>query len=301
MMSPMRLPMNVRLVSSGRSSAPVRLRVVPFENASSRASHLVPALAFALASYAFAGIATPADAAQPVRQRVEAVKPPPLTRARPMPFSAGPIGATAPAGWSVQPLPKVKRKTQYDLVDDNGLLVLRARADKAAASLKHKIYVDPARMPLLRWRWRTQNMLRTADMTTKEGDDYAARLYVFFDRDPETMTLKDRTLLKVGRARYGKDLPAAALCYVWDNRQPVGTLLPNAYTPFVAMVVASSGEAGVGRWQSLQRNIVEDYRRAFGGEAPQVTGVAVSVDTDNTGESAVSYFGDIEFLAGASK
>jgi Protein of unknown function (DUF3047) len=290
--------MNVRLVSN---DTPIRSALTRPAASVVHSRHVMPLASVLALTLAVALLAARADAAQPARQRVEAVQPPPLTRARPMPFSAGPIGATAPAGWSVQPLPKVKRKTRYDLVDDNGVLVLRARADNAAASLKHSLYVDPARMPLLHWRWRTQGVVRSADMTTKEGDDYAARLYVFFDRNPETMTLKDRTLLKVGRARYGKDLPTAALCYVWDNRQAVGTILPNAYTPFVAMVVASSGEAGIGRWQSLQRNIAEDYRRAFGGEAPQVTGVAVSVDTDNTGESTVSFFGDIEFLAGAIK
>ncbi len=130
----------------------------------------------------------------------------------------------------------------YDLIDDSGSIVLRARANRSAASLRHSVYADPARTPILRWRWRTDHVLQAGDITTKEGDDYAARVYVFFDRDPETMTLKERTLLKLGRARYGNDLPAAALCYVWDNRQPVGTILPNVYTPFVAMVVASSGD-----------------------------------------------------------
>ncbi len=238
------------------------------------------------------------SAAKPARH---STKPPPPLIARPMPFSSGQLGATAPGGWTVQPLPKVERKTRYDLIANDGTIVLRARADKAAASLKHSLYADPARTPILRWRWRTERMLQGADMTTKEGDDYAARVYVFFDRDPETLTLKERTLLKVGRMRYGSDLPAAALCYVWDNRQPVGTILPNAYTPFVAMVVASSGSNDLGRWVSLRRNVADDYRRAFGSEPPQITGVAVSVDTDNTGESALSYFGDIEFVVGETK
>jgi hypothetical protein len=244
--------------------------------------------------------AVSASAAKPARHATKPQAPPPLI-ARPMPFSSGQLGATAPGGWSVQPLPKVERKTRYDLIANDGTIVLRARADKSAASLRHSLYADPARTPILRWRWRTERVLRAADMTTKEGDDYAARLYVFFDRDPDTLTLKERTLLKVGRMRYGDDLPAAALCYVWDNRQPVGTIMPNAYTQFVAMVVASSGSADVGRWVSLRRNVAEDYRRAFGSEAPQITGVAVSVDTDNTGESAVTYFGDIEFVAGDAK
>jgi hypothetical protein len=260
----------------------------------------VQALSIGLTVAACACAAVSVDAAKPKRPLPQ-TEPAPAIVARPMPFSSGPLGATAPAGWTVQPIPKVERKTVYDLIDDNGRIVLRARAKNAAASLRHSVYADPARTPLLRWRWRVDRVLQTADMTTKEGDDFAARLYVFFDRDTETMTLKQRTLLKVGRARFGDALPAAALCYVWDNRQPVGTIRPNAYTEFVAMVVASSGERDTGRWVALQRNVADDYRRAFGTEAPQITGVAVAVDTDNTGESTTSYFGDIEFVAGATK
>jgi hypothetical protein len=44
-----------------------------------------------------------------------------------------------------------------------------------------------------------------------------------------------------------------------------------------------------------ERNIDEDYRKAFGGEPPMINGVAIMTDTDNTKESAVAYFGDIVF------
>jgi Protein of unknown function (DUF3047) len=220
--------------------------------------------------------------------------------ARPTPFSSGPLAAIAPPGWTMQTLPKVERQTRYDLVSEGGTIVLRARADASASSLRHGLFVDPKTMPILRWRWRTGRVLQGGDMTTKEGDDYSARLYVFFDRDPEKMSFKERTLLKLGRARYGQQLPAAALCYVWDNRHPVGTMMDNAYTPFVAMVVASSGDAQVGRWISLQRNVAEDYRRAFNTDPPSVIGVAISVDTDNTGESTTTWFGDIDFVAGGT-
>lgn len=221
----------------------------------------------------------------------------PALIARPTPFSSGPLAATAPPGWAVQTLPKVERQTRYDLVNDGGTIVLRARADSSASSLRHGLFVDPKQTPLLRWRWRTERTLQGSDMTTKQGDDYAARLYVFFDRSEEKMSIKERAMLKLGRMRYGDQLPAAALCYVWDNRQPIGTIRDNAYTPFVAMVAASSGDAQVGKWVSLQRDVAEDYRRAFNTDPPRIIGVAVSVDTDNTSESTTTWFGDIAFVA----
>lgn len=217
---------------------------------------------------------------------------------QPTAFSSASAGAAVPPGWALQPIPGVARQARFDLVEDAGVTVLRARADNAAASLRHALDVDPARSPRLHWRWKTERVLDAADMSTKAGDDYAARLYVFFDRRPEQMSFGERTAYRIGRARYGDQLPAAALSYVWDNRQPVGTLRDNAYTGFVKMVVASSGKAREGQWVTLSRDIAADYRRAFGGDPPRITGVAVAVDTDNTGESTVTYFGDIRFGAG---
>ena len=239
-------------------------------------------------------------AAIPVQQASAAkprAQPAAALTARPAPFSSGPLAATAPPGWAVQTLPKVKRQTRYDLVNDGGTIVLRARADSSASSLRHGLFADPKQTPVLRWRWRTERLLEGTDLTRKEGDDYAARVYVFFDRSEDSMNLKERALFKLGRARYGNQLPSAALCYVWDNRQPVDSIFDNAYTSFVAMVVASSGAAQVGQWVSLQRNVAEDYRRAFNTDPPRIIGVAVSVDTDNTGESTTTWFGDITFVA----
>lgn len=250
----------------------------------------MPAFALGLALMAANAIAAkPAPKSNPAHGRLIA---------RPTPFSSGPLAATAPPGWAVQTLPKVERQTRYDLVNDGGRIVLRARADGSASSLRHGLFADPKQTPVLRWRWRTERVLEGADLTRKEGDDFSARVYVFFDRSEDSMTFKEKTMFRLGRARHGDQLPSAALCYVWDNRHPVGSIFDNAYTPFVAMVVASSGGAQVGQWVSLQRNVAEDYRRAFNTDPPRIIGVAVSVDTDNTGEATTTYFGDIDFVAG---
>ena len=216
---------------------------------------------------------------------------------QPARFSSAMPAAPLPQGWQVQPIPKVDRQTRFDLVADAGNTVLRARADDAAASLRHALAIDPRATPRLRWRWKTDRVLDSADITRKAGDDYAARLYVFFDRSPAQMSFGERIAYKLGRARYGDQLPAAALCYVWDNTQPVGTVRDNAYTGFVKMIVATTGKAQEGQWVALDRDVAADYRRAFGAAPPRITGIAVAADTDNTGESTISYFGDIHFDA----
>jgi hypothetical protein len=82
--------------------------------------------------------------------------------------------------------------------------------------------------------------------------------------------------------------PAAALCYVWDNRHLVGVSAWNAYTDRVRMIVVESGPQHAGTWRSEQRGVAADFRAAFGEEAPPVIGIALAADTDNTGESVTA-------------
>jgi hypothetical protein len=72
-------------------------------------------------------------------------------------------------------------------------------------------------------------------------------------------------------------------------------VLPNAHTDRVRMIVVRSGTADAGRWVAETRNVLEDYRRAFGEEPPPVSGVAVMTDTDQTGGRATAWYGDIRF------
>lgn len=199
-------------------------------------------------------------------------------------------------GWRpFRPAPKAA-DTRYSLVADEGAPVLRAQADNAMSALTHTIRVDTRRFPLLRWRWKIEAPVAQADMTRKTGDDYAARVYVLFDYPRARLALSARLGMAVAESVYGQQVPTAALNYVWDNRQPVGTIRPNAYTDRARMIVVRSGPAGQGRWHTETRDLRADFRAAFGEEPPDVVGLAIATDTDNTGGQALAWFGDIAFL-----
>lgn len=95
-------------------------------------------------------------------------------------------------------------------------------------------------------------------------------------------------------------MPDAALNYVWDNRNPVGTRRPNAYTDRTLMVVQRSGDGQAGRWVVERADVLADAIRAFGSERPTARLLAVASDTDNTGERARAGFADLHFVARAS-
>jgi len=210
-------------------------------------------------------------------------------------FSAARAGGALPAGWVPLSPSGSAAPTRYTLVDDGGTTVLHAEARAAASGLSHAARIEPAVAPWLRWRWKVGQLIEQADLRTREGDDFPARLYVTFDYPLEKLPFVERSKLRIARALFDPHLPAATLCYVWDGRAARGTIAPSAYTNRVRLIVVESGATRVNRWVDVERNVAADFRAAFGEEAPAVTGIVVAVDTDNTGAFATAYFGDISF------
>lgn len=61
------------------------------------------------------------------------------------------------------------------------------------------------------------------------------------------------------------------------------------------MIVVQSGERRVNTWMVEEQNVYEDYQKIFGNEPPMIAAVGIMTDTDDTGESALSFYGDIVF------
>lgn len=213
------------------------------------------------------------------------------------PFSRATVGQTVPDGWKPLIFKKIPAQTRYEVVNDAGVTVVKASSEASASGLTKEVTIDPKEFPIVRWRWKVENLLQKSDATRKDGDDYPARLYITFDYDPDKVSLSKKLKYKAGRAIFG-DIPIAALNYIWETKTPVGTIVENAFTDFAQMIVVESGPQNVGIWMDEERNLYEDYKRAFGEEPPMINGVAIMSDTDNTKERAVAYYGDITFVRG---
>ena len=210
-------------------------------------------------------------------------------------FSAASEGAVIPSGWKPLTFQKIPKHTQYEVVRDGDTRVVKARSEASASGLTKEVKIDPREYPIVRWRWKVENVLTHSDVRRKDGDDYPARLYVTFEYEPDKVAFLKKLKYRAGRVLFGK-IPIAALNYIWETATPIGTIIENAYTDFAQMIVVESGPANVGRWVDEERNVYEDYKRAFGEEPPMINGVAIMSDTDNTKERATAYYGNIAFV-----
>jgi hypothetical protein len=211
------------------------------------------------------------------------------------PFSSAKAGTALPPGWEVAKITENKKPTEYRLIENDGHVVLEAVAAAAASGLAQRIPIDLNQWPRIEWRWKINRLIGTADNSQSRYEDSPVRLVFEFEGDRKKLSFGDRAQLSLADSISQRESPYATLMYIWSNKVPVNDIVPNPRTNRVQMVVASSGSAGVGAWQSLSRNLREDYKRAFGEDPGRLIAYGVLTDTDNTGESVQAWYGDILF------
>lgn len=174
------------------------------------------------------------------------------------------------------------RPTFYKDVPEDTNLVLQAESDQAASGIWRMLEIHPGKTGKISWRWKIDNTLSLdGSEKNKLYDDYAARVFVVFE--PHFLSWRTK-----------------AICYVWASKEQVGSIFRSPYAESVGMIVLQSGDDNEGKWMPEERDPIADYRQVFG-EAPEmIAAVAIMVDTDNTGERAVSWFDDLTLQVSAS-
>jgi hypothetical protein len=211
------------------------------------------------------------------------------------PFSAEMAVNPLPAHWEPFTFKNIEHHTHYRLIEEDEQVVMKAVAEASASGLIRKIAIDPREYPIIQWRWKVANILKNGNVYQKEGDDFPARIYIVFGYDSGRLDFPEKIKFEMAKVLYGEYPPSAGINYIWSSNAPLGLVVPNPYTDRSMMVVVQSGKKDLNTWVDEERNIYEDYRNAFKAEPPMISGVAIMTDTDDTGESAIAYYGDIMF------
>ena len=181
-------------------------------------------------------------------------------------FSSGDID-----NWQVR---EFEGETRYRIVELDGRKVLEADSVSSASSLYLERKIDLSETPVLEWSWRIEKPPGVTNERTKDGDDFAARVYV----------------VAPGEGLFGLPL---SISYVWASRAKVGEFWPNPFTSRVMMFALDSGDASAGAWRTHQRDVRADFLRLFGRKVDRLEGVAIMTDSDNSRLKARAWYGDI--------
>ena len=176
-----------------------------------------------------------------------------------------------PAGWE---LTEKIGTAELGIVSDGNGRVLRLRSDSSSFALQKEVDIDLQQTPFLEWQWKVAEMPEQGDFRSLPTDDQAAQLYLMFMPD---------------------FLQKEVIAYIWDTNAPEGTIaeptLPPAY-PFlrIKVVVVESGEAKKGKWVTETRNVVEDYRKLYGGEPGKLAGIRIQINSQHTKSQSEAYW-----------
>jgi hypothetical protein len=184
-------------------------------------------------------------------------------------FSSAVDASSIPAGWQVK---EKSGKADFSVVKDDGVAAVRLRSANTSFSLQKEAHLNLNDYPILTWKWKVTKLPDGGDFRKSATDDQAAQLFIAFSK-------------------------TRAIVYIWDTTALQGTM-GDAAAPFfmsIKAVVVRSGKSGTGSWITETRNIYDDYKKLFGGEPEDVSGVRIQTNSQHTGTSAESYFADIAF------
>ena len=223
----------------------------------------------------------------PFMDSERALEPMVVHRTLPLTFSA-----QDKSRWEPVVLPG-KLRTAFKLDNRQGRTSLRAESDNSASMLRQKLLIEPTRLGRLAFEWQVDDLIVDADMRQRETEDSPVRLILAFDGDRQKFSPKNAMLSELSRALTGEEMPYATLMYVWSNQLPVGTVIINPRTDRVRKIVVESGRDHLKQWVRYERQIHDDFVKAFGEPPGALHGLAIMTDTDNTQGKARAWYGDI--------
>ena len=198
--------------------------------------------------------------------------------------------------WEPWEIRRGNARTGYRIAEIEGEGALEAVGVEGGSGMWREIRVDPARTPLLEWRWRVPAPAAgEPPVAVTSSRSPMARLSLAFHGDTSRLDFEDRTKLRIANVLTVHGLPYATLIYVWMAGVPVDTVIHSPHTDRVRLIVAESGTERVGEWVSVRRNVLEDFRRAYGEEPGDIVGVGLMTDYGDDGSPRRTYYGDISF------
>ncbi len=201
-----------------------------------------------------------------------------------------------PMGWTLRKGLSVPKAGSAKWVLKDGVPAVELSSNGTLTFLERTVDMDIKEFPIVAWSWRVENTLQGNDERTPEGDDHPIRLFFVFE--PETASQSWWFRLK--RFLYldwihGHPMGGRFTEYLWSNDLEPGSVIDDPGKPWQKLMVVEGGSKRVGRWLSYERNLYEDFIHLYGEEPRRLIFIGILNDTDQTGQSAVSYIKDLKF------
>ncbi len=200
--------------------------------------------------------------------------------------------AEPPDGWHPVTLPG-KSPTQYRMTVKEGRTAIEARSERSASLWRQHLSRAPSQLGVVEFSWWVQAAVPGADIAQADREDAAARVLFAFDGDHDRLSPRNRMLFDLAHALTGERPPYATLMYVFGSATPEGSVVHGPRSDRVRKIVVDAGDARARQWRTHRRDLVADFRLAFGEDPGPLLSVALMTDSDNTGTGAMAWYGPV--------
>ncbi len=166
--------------------------------------------------------------------------------------------------------------TRYSRV---GKGIIKAESLGSRSSLYREVGERGKDLPVLSWRWKVSNVVRSAIETKRDRFDAAARVITVFGA-------------KGLKATEGTEPSGFRIEYIWASHLPQGHFFDHPGKKYCKVFVLESGEKKAGEWVFERRNLHEDYKKAFGTTPDELLAIGIQTDTDHSNEMVTAYYSD---------
>ena len=157
--------------------------------------------------------------------------------------------------------------------------ILKAESLGTRSSLYKEVGDKQKDYPILSWKWKVSNVVRSAIETRKDRHDAAARVMVVFGREKSFKL-------------FGKEPAGLRIEYLWASHLPKGQMFDHPADKDCKIFVLESGEGKAGQWVFESRNLRKDFKEAFKTDPPGITAVGIQTDTDHSNESVTAHYSE---------
>ncbi|MFO1519456.1 MAG: DUF3047 domain-containing protein [bacterium] len=185
-------------------------------------------------------------------------------------FSKNDKGGDFPKGWKTYPFQMGKAKAVYKIGEENGKKFVRANDSQDISMPIFKDFPWPLEdYPILKWRWRAQQLPVGAKENSRDTNDSACGVYVTFGKTS-----------------------GIAIKYVWSSSLPPGHVWAKEPGEFY-VVVMDSGSGKLGQWQEQKANVLADFKKLFGKDPSRdPTAIGIMTDGNATHTASACDYGD---------
>ncbi|HYE31834.1 MAG TPA: DUF3047 domain-containing protein [Methylomirabilota bacterium] len=168
---------------------------------------------------------------------------------------------------------KFEGLTSYKIVAEGTNHVMQASAQSAASGLLAEVQASTKKGLVLSWRWKIDQVPQGATRTDKKTFDHTARMIISH------------------KPRLG--LPTT-LNYVWSADGKIDEGYDHPGSGRSKFIILQSSNAKAGQWLSEKRDVVADWKKAFGEAPPNtITAVGFMTDSDGTQTHVIGNYDDI--------